>query len=124
MQTGSSRPYSRPDSAADRLRWPLIRVVVAGPSMVPTLRAGDALVVRRTTRAAIGDVVVARFRSAPGRLVVKRAVRRYDGGWWVEGDNPFGSDDSRQHGVADVLGRVVVRYRPKPGRVGPRPEVG
>lgn len=89
--------------------------------MVPTLRAGDALVVRRTTRARIGDVVVARFRSAPHRLVVKRAVRRQDGGWWVEGDNPFGSDDSRQHGVADVLGRVILRYRPRPGRIGRKP---
>ena len=91
---------------------PLMRVLVAGPSMVPVLRDGDAVVVRRGGRVRAGDVVLARFRALPDRLVVKRAVRPCDGGWWVEGDNPYGSDDSRRYGAADVLGRVVWRYRP------------
>ena len=55
--------------------------------MAPTLRAGDALIVRRGGRVRAGDVVVARFRSRPDLLVVKRAVREQDGGWWVQGDN-------------------------------------
>ena len=50
-------------------------VLVAGPSMAPTLRHGDALLVRRTRRIRPGDVVVARFRSRPDLLVVKRAIR-------------------------------------------------
>jgi phage repressor protein C with HTH and peptisase S24 domain len=91
-------------------------VLVAGPSMVPTLRSGDAVLVRRGGRIRAGDVVLARFRDGPDRLVVKRAVRPHDGGWWIEGDNPYaGADDSRRYGVADVLGRVVWRYWP-PGR--------
>ena len=85
--------------------------------MAPTLRSGDALVVRRNPRVRAGDVVVARFRSRPGLLVVKRAVRPQDGGWWIQGDNPLISDDSRAYGVADVIGRVVIRYYPKPGRL-------
>ena len=85
--------------------------------MVPTLRDGDALLVRRGGRVRPGDVVVARFRTRPDLLVVKRAVRAQDGGWWVEGDNEFVTDDSRAFGVADVIGRVILRYWPRPGRL-------
>ncbi|MCW6006705.1 S26 family signal peptidase [Micromonospora sp. CPCC 205371] len=91
-------------------------VLVRGPSMAPTLRNGDALLVRRGGRAVRpGDVVVARFRSRPDLLVVKRAVREQDGGWWVRGDNGLVTDDSRAYGVADVVGRVLLRYWPRPG---------
>ena len=31
-------------------------------------------------------------------------------GWWIEGDNPFITDDSRKYGEAVVLGRVLFRY--------------
>jgi phage repressor protein C with HTH and peptisase S24 domain len=86
--------------------------------MVPALRAGDALIVRRGGRVRTGDVVVARFRSRPDLLVVKRAVREVDGGWWVQGDNPLVRDDSRAYGVADVIGRVLIRYYPRLGRLG------
>jgi hypothetical protein len=61
--------------------------------------------------------VVARFRVRPGLLVVKRAVRPQDGGWWIQGDNPLITDDSRAYGVADVIGRVLIRYYPKPSRL-------
>ncbi|GAA4673908.1 S24/S26 family peptidase [Phytohabitans rumicis] len=91
-------------------------VLVHGPSMAPTLRHGDALLVRRGGRAVRpGDIVVATFRSRPDLLVVKRAVRAQDGGWWVRGDNELVEDDSRAYGVADVAGRVVLRYWPRPG---------
>jgi phage repressor protein C with HTH and peptisase S24 domain len=83
--------------------------------MAPTLTDGDALLVRRGARARPGDVVVARFRTRPDLLVVKRAVREQDGGWWIEGDNEFVADDSRAYGVADLIGRVVLRYWPRPG---------
>ncbi len=100
-----------------RLQLPLLAVLVRGPSMAPTLADGDALLVRRGARARAGDVVVARFRSRPDLLVVKRAVREQDGGWWIQGDNEFVADDSRAYGVADVIGRVLVRYWPRPGRL-------
>ena len=102
------------------MRWqlPLLAVLVQGPSMVPTLHSGDALLVRRGGRVRSGDVVVARFRSRPDLLVVKRAVRPEAGGWWVQGDNELIEDDSRAYGVADVIGRVLFRYYPRPGRLG------
>ncbi|NLU76879.1 S26 family signal peptidase [Micromonospora sp. HNM0581] len=105
-----------------RLRWPLWAVLVTGPSMAPTLRHGDAVLVRRGGRATRpGDVVIAVFRSRPDLLVVKRAIRPAAGGWWLSGDNCLVTDDSRTYGVADVQGRVVARYWPRPGRVPPRP---
>jgi phage repressor protein C with HTH and peptisase S24 domain len=89
--------------------------------MAPTLRSGDAVLVRRTTRARPGDVVVARFAHGPDVLVVKRAIRPVDGGWWLVGDNPFGGDDSRAYGAAEVVGRVLLRYWPRPSLMRRRP---
>jgi len=85
-------------------------VAVSGPSMVPTFTDGDALVVYPVRRVRPGDVVIARFRSRPDLLVVKRAIRPYRDGWWLEGDNPYVTDDSRKYGEAVVLGRVLFRY--------------
>ena len=101
------------------MRWqlPVFAVLVHGPSMVPVLRSGDALLVRRGGRVRPGDIVVARFRSRPELMVVKRAVHERDGGWWVHGDNQLIEDDSRRYGVADVMGRVLIRYYPRVGRL-------
>lgn len=90
----------------------LLPVLVAGPSMLPTLRPGDALLVRRGAAPRPGDVVVARFPARPDLLVVKRAVRPVEGGWWVESDNLAVTDDSRRYGTAQVLGRVALRWWP------------
>ncbi|WP_254920504.1 S26 family signal peptidase [Blastococcus mobilis] len=102
--------------------WVLARV--AGPSMSPTVRHGDRLLVRRVRSAAAvrtGDVVLARFPSRPDLLVVKRVRRTVPGGHWVEGDNPLITDDSRAYGPAVVVGRVVARLRPRLGRLPPMP---
>ena len=91
--------------------------------MAPAVRSGDLLLVRRVPRGARlrpGVVVLARFPSRPGLLVVKRVARAVDGGHWVEGDNPFVTDDSRAFGVGVVVGKVVGRLWPRPGRVPPR----
>jgi nickel-type superoxide dismutase maturation protease len=97
------------------VRWPpLIRVTVAERSMEPALRPGDWLLVRRTRRVRPGQIVLARHPGRPDMLIVKRAARRVDGGWWLESDNPeAGAVDSRRFGpVPAVLveGRVLVRY--------------
>jgi phage repressor protein C with HTH and peptisase S24 domain len=93
--------------------------------MSPTLRHGDAVLVRRGGRPVRpGDVVVARFRSRPELLVIKRAVRAADGGWWLHGDNDLVTDDSRVYGVADVVGRVVVKWWPRVTLLTGRPPGG
>src|SRR3954470_10270399 len=108
------------------VRSPLRRVLVTGPSMAPSVRHGDQLLVdvravRRPPRA--GDVVVVRLPDRP--LSVKRVVRLdADGSVWVEGDNPFGSTNSRDLGAVPahaVTGRVLGRLRPRPARVPPPP---
>lgn len=119
MRMGEAgHPPVPPDRPVPRRRG-LFAVLVIGPSMVPTLRHGDVLLVRRGGRQIRpGDVVVAVFRSRPELAVVKRAVRAQDGGWWLRGDNELITDDSRTYGVADVLGRVVLRYWPRLRRFG------
>jgi nickel-type superoxide dismutase maturation protease len=102
--------------------WAMARVT--GPSMTPTVRSGDRLLVRRVRSGSAvrpGDVVLARFPARPELLVVKRVRRAVPGGHWVEGDNPLVTDDSRAFGVAVVVGKVVARLRPRPGRLPPAP---
>jgi hypothetical protein len=65
--------------------------------------------------------VLARFPARPELLVVKRVRRPVPGGYWVEGDNPLVADDSRAYGPAVVVGRVVARLWPRPGRVSASP---
>jgi nickel-type superoxide dismutase maturation protease len=85
--------------------------------MAPTLLDGDKLFVlgvsrRRGVRA--GDVVVAEHPRRPGLLVVKRAVRLVDGGWWLLGDNEFVTSDSREYGAVPqelIRARAVLRLR-------------
>jgi phage repressor protein C with HTH and peptisase S24 domain len=81
--------------------------------MAPTLRHGDALLVRRTNVGRPGRLAVVRFGGDPG-LYVKRLSHHVDGGWWAVGDNPYASSDSRAYGVAQVVGRVLLRYWPRP----------
>ncbi len=103
------------------------RIRVRGPSMSPTLRNGDQVLARRVRGAAAvrpGDVVLARFPDRPDLLVVKRVHHVVDGGHWVQGDNPFVTDDSRALGPAVVVARVVARLWPRPGRLPPAPEIG
>lgn len=95
--------------------WPYRRVAVDGSSMLPSLHAGDWLVVRWGARPRSGDVVVARRPDRPTLLIVKRAVGRTPHGWVLHGDNPRASDDSRLFGPVDdglILGRVLFRYWP------------
>lgn len=87
-------------------------VLVEGPSMLPTLHPGDCLLVRRPRRVRAGALVVARFPARPDLLVVKRAVRPDGDLWWVEGDNPAVTDDSRRYGPAEVVAVVLLRYWP------------
>jgi phage repressor protein C with HTH and peptisase S24 domain len=106
---------------------PWQRVLVHGPSMAPTLRHNDVLLVRFGARVRPGDVVLARFADMPDRYVVKRAVRPQAGGWWLSSDNIAAGGDSRVHGVAEVVARVVLCWpRSTPGlraflprRIGP-----
>ena len=92
-----------------------------GPSMSPTLRDGDVVLVRFGGRARTGDVVLVCWPQRPGQLSVKRAARPAERGWWVLGDNDHGSTDSRTLGPATVLAVVHYRLWPRPRRFRSRP---
>jgi phage repressor protein C with HTH and peptisase S24 domain len=88
--------------------------------MAPALRHGDVVLVRRTRHARPGDVVVVRWAARPGQLSVKRVEREAGDLFFVTGDNPDASTDSRDLGPAAVLGVVRWRLWPRPGRLEPR----
>lgn len=100
------------------MRSPFLRAAVEGASMLPTLAPGDWLVVRRVSggnHVRARQIVLVEHPQRPGFLLVKRVVRRTGRGWWVEGDNPDGSEDSRSFGAVPdhlVVGRVLGRYHP------------
>ena len=88
------------------LRWKPFKVEVRGPSMAPTLVPGDWALAVAPGKLRRRDVVVVEHPSRPGFELVKRITGIADelapdgriletGEWWVEGDNPDLSTDSR-----------------------------
>jgi nickel-type superoxide dismutase maturation protease len=103
------------------MHCPLWRVAVAERSMEPALRPGDWLLAWRGLRSGRpprvrpGQVVLAWHPGRPGFLLIKRAARAQDGGWWLESDNrAVAAVDSRSFGVVppgQIAGRMLLRYR-------------
>jgi hypothetical protein len=112
------------------LRWKPFRVEIAGPSMAPTLLPGDwaLAVTRRSIRR--WDIVVVGHPRRPGFEMVKRVVGIPDelspagaileaDEWWVEGDSPAESTDSRHFGpvrTQHIKATVRLIYWPPPRR--------
>ncbi|MGW2373704.1 MULTISPECIES: nickel-type superoxide dismutase maturation protease [Kitasatospora] len=113
---------TEPQGGAGGGLLPFGLVDVAGPSMIPTLREGDRLLVRYGAPIRPGAVVLFRHPLQQDLLVVKRAAERRPKGWWLLSDNRPVDSDSRSYGpVPDelVLGRVLLRLRPSPAWLAP-----
>lgn len=102
-------------------RRPFLIVGVTGESMLPALRPGDLLLIRRYGGSRLslraGDVVVACHPARPQQLIVKRIAFRSGTGWWLESDNqraPGRQDSWDFDALPDrlVVGRPVLRYWP------------
>src|SRR5437867_8060786 len=112
------------------LRRPF-RVAVDGESMAPTLRPGDFLIAVRSGPLQTGSMVVVEHPGRRGYEMVKRLVgvpgdviegiALGPGQFWVVGDNPAASTDSRSLGPFEREAiRGVVRFRYWPAwRFGP-----
>jgi nickel-type superoxide dismutase maturation protease len=105
-------------------------VSVEGASMLPTLTHGDFLVAVSMARPRRGSLVVVEHPARPGYEMVKRLAglpgeqaggRRLGANeYWMLGDHPGGSTDSRQFGPVPreaIRGVVRLRYWP-PSRAG------
>ena len=107
-------------AATDRKR-PLLRFQtweVAGDSMSPTLEAGDWVVSldSRFLKPAPGRIAVLRRPGGEGEILIKRLlIEEPGGGWYVIGDQPARSTDSRRFGPVPedhIQGIVLFRYHP------------
>ena len=122
----AAHPWSRERAALDRLvrSW-AARVAIEGPSMEPTIGAGDWLLVDPLAYVerppAQDDLVLAPDPRDVSLVLIKRVVSVDPDGWLrLEGDDPMRSTDSRIFGAIDparVTGRPWFRYWP-PRRMG------
>ncbi|MEZ5427438.1 MAG: nickel-type superoxide dismutase maturation protease [Pyrinomonadaceae bacterium] len=92
-----------------------MRYRVEGGSMLPLLREGDQLVVDKNAPVEVGDVIIARHPFIKGLEMVKRVARIDErGNYFLLGDNPAESTDSRTFGAVPIeciKGKVVSRLR-------------
>jgi nickel-type superoxide dismutase maturation protease len=110
-------PQPLSGSGQDVRVFGLTTVRIVGPSMEPALRNGEVYLAKaaHNVRVVRGDVVVVVHPQRNELLTVKRLVRRTEDGWWVEGDNPVSSSDSREFGPvpeANIRAKILIRLRP------------
>ena len=102
------------------------KIQIVGDSMEPALYEGDWTLFRYraegfaagTLNRCLGKIVLVRRTAAPELLTVKRLIKKFDTGWWVEGDNQAQSTDSRQYltiSDSEIVGIFLLRYK-RPAR--------
>ena len=89
------------------------KYICEGKSMNPTLKDGEVVLVDRNAAIEVGDIVVAKHPSEQTSEVVKRIERINErGNYFLVGDNPEDSNDSRHFGAVTkdyIKGKVVAR---------------
>ena len=89
------------------------KYICEGTSMNPTLRDGEVVLVDREAEIEVGDIVVAKHPVEQDGEVVKRVSRINERGhYFLIGDNPDDSEDSRHYGAVTreyINGKVVAR---------------
>lgn len=93
---------------------------VVGESMVPTLHPGDIVPVKNPGHVKTGDIVVAHI---DGREVIKRVAKIRGGSYYLKGDNPASSTDSRSYGdvpSSAIVGVVMMKLRLAKSKPAPK----
>jgi nickel-type superoxide dismutase maturation protease len=89
----------------------MVKVVINGDSMLPTLKPGDIIKFSVDESLKEGDVVLAFHPLRKNMKIVKR-IKSIDGGrFFLEGDNPdpLASDDSHNFGTVSfdsIIGKM------------------
>lgn len=94
------------------------RFKVVGQSMLPLLQQGEEILMNPSayckSQPQINDVVVINHPHNAQLTIVKRVTGvATDGGYFLSGDNPEASTDSRQWGTVDqekIIGKVTNRF--------------
>jgi nickel-type superoxide dismutase maturation protease len=100
----------------------LLKFKIIGHSMEPTLKSGDTVLVSSLPYVfkspQQNDIIAAKM---DGKVMIKRITKEEDNSYFLIGDNPNDSYDSRKFGMIarkDILGKVIfIRH---PGRVQDR----
>jgi nickel-type superoxide dismutase maturation protease len=107
-----------PAGPRDRINLIFRRVYgmrVEGDSMMPSLRSGDRVLIDPKASVKPGDVVLARHPYRSSVQILKRLSSiEPDGRFYLSGDNPDDSTDSRTFGTlarSDILGTVIARFK-------------
>lgn len=92
------------------------KYICEGTSMNPTLKDGEVVLVdREAAKIEIGDIVIAKHPIEQNSEVVKRVGRINEhGNYFLVGDNPEDSEDSRHYGAVTrdyIKGKVVARLK-------------
>ncbi len=89
------------------------KYICEGRSMNPTLKDGEVVLVDRSAEIAVGDIVVAKHPIEQNSEIVKRIEQINERGhYFLTGDNPQDSNDSRHFGAVTreyIRGKVVAR---------------
>ena len=81
--------------------------------MLPTLKDGDFVLVDPSAVPRVGDIVFARHPFEKGVNIVKRIGAITENGYFLIGDNPAESNDSRTYGsirAERILGVAISRF--------------
>ncbi len=93
--------------------FPLLKFRISGPSMLPTYKQGDRILVCPWMRHIEMNDIIALFAPESDRVMIKRVTKKQGSLFFVEGDNKQESTDSRVFGMIGkdrVLGRVIYRF--------------
>ncbi len=89
------------------------RYRVENNSMFPALRSGEQVIIKKSAKLKVGDIVIARHPYKKSVEIIKRIKEIDEGGkYFLIGDNKDESSDSRTFGAVSIeyiKGKVISR---------------
>lgn len=77
--------------------------------MLPEFKSGDLVVILRSKKLIVGEVVVAQVKN---KKILKRVTKKVNNHFWLEGDNGEKSTDSKTFGWISkdqIIGKVIFK---------------